>query len=39
MGELLVTGAIAPLNDLKMWARGDLLQTVPLDIKPSSRGQ
>ena len=30
MGELLVTGAIAPLNDLKMWARGDLLQIVLL---------
>src|ERR1700734_3825731 len=30
MGELLVTGAIAPLNDLKMWAQGDLLQIVLL---------
>jgi small-conductance mechanosensitive channel len=30
MGELLVTGAIASLDDLKGWARGDLLEIVLL---------
>jgi small-conductance mechanosensitive channel len=30
MGELLVTGAIAPLDDLSGWARGDLLEIVLL---------
>jgi len=29
-GRLLVTGAIAPLNDLDQWARGDLLEIVLL---------
>ena len=29
-GRLLVTGAIAPLNDLDQWARGDLLELVLL---------
>ena len=30
MGELLVTVAIAPLDDLNQWARGDLLEIVLL---------
>jgi moderate conductance mechanosensitive channel len=30
MGELLVIGAIAPLDDLSSWARGDLLEIVLL---------
>jgi moderate conductance mechanosensitive channel len=30
MGELLVIGAIAPLDDLNSWARGDLLEIVLL---------